>query len=93
MMFYDVLRLKIILGFLLSERTSGVSPVIFKKLYDSQQHDDDSDKKESNAKQTGFGKKVWQQAFQCKFSQRRGSDKKVDTKSSSRDAPHVLIEI
>ena len=29
MMFYDVLSLKRILGFLLSERTSGVSPVIF----------------------------------------------------------------
>ena len=29
MMFYDVLCLKSILGFLLSERTSGVSPVIF----------------------------------------------------------------
>ena len=28
-MFYDVLCLKSILGFLLSERTSGVSPVIF----------------------------------------------------------------
>ena len=30
MMFYDVLSLKNILGFLLSERTSGVSPVIFR---------------------------------------------------------------
>ena len=29
MIFYDVLCLKSILGFLLSERTSGVSPVIF----------------------------------------------------------------
>ena len=29
MMFYDVLCLKSILGFLLSKRTSGVSPVIF----------------------------------------------------------------
>ena len=29
MMFYDVLCLKSILGFLFSERTSGVSPVIF----------------------------------------------------------------
>ena len=29
MMFYDVLCLKSILGFLLSERTSGVSPAIF----------------------------------------------------------------
>ena len=29
MMFYDVLCLKSILGFLLSEHTSGVSPVIF----------------------------------------------------------------
>ena len=29
MMFYDVLYLKNILGFLLSKRTSGVSPVIF----------------------------------------------------------------
>ena len=29
MMLYDVLCLKSILGFLLSERTSGVSPVIF----------------------------------------------------------------
>ena len=29
MMFYDVVCLKSILGFLMSERTSGVSPVIF----------------------------------------------------------------
>ena len=29
MMFYDVLGLKSIPGFLLSERTSGISPVIF----------------------------------------------------------------
>ena len=32
MMFYDVLCLKIILGFLLSKRTSGVSPVVFNSV-------------------------------------------------------------
>ena len=32
LMFYDVLCLKSILGFLLSEHTSGVSPVIFKMI-------------------------------------------------------------
>ena len=50
MMFYYVLCLQSILGFLLSERTSGVSPVIFIKKSPSKEEEEEEEEEGMGAK-------------------------------------------